>query len=126
MSSSLSILLIISLKNFAIDNEFKDCKSCFEYIKVKDKILMLNCSGCNKNHKQYFNKYLTKRSANTYEFCNEDINIFVLMLRKGVYPYEYINISERFNETLLSGKKKRKRLHMLIKNTQKEYGKTLK
>ena len=37
--------------------------------------------------------------ANIHEFCNEDINKFILLLRKGVYPYEYIDSWGRFNET---------------------------
>ena len=32
------------------------------------------------------------------------INKFILLLRKGVYPYEYMNSWERFNEKLSSGK----------------------
>ena len=39
------------------------------------------------------------------EFCNEGINKFILLLRKGVYPYEYIDIWERFDETLLPDKR---------------------
>ena len=34
-----------------------------------------------------------------------DLNKFVLSLRKGVYPYEYMDSCERFNETLLPPKK---------------------
>ena len=34
-----------------------------------------------------------------YQFCNGDLNKFVLLLRKGVYPYEYTDSWERFNET---------------------------
>ena len=37
--------------------------------------------------------------ANIHEFRNEDINKFILLLRKGVYPYEYIDSWGRFNET---------------------------
>ena len=48
---------------------------------------------------------LIKKFPNVYQFCNEDINKFVLLLRKGVYPYEYIDGWERFNETLLPDKK---------------------
>ena len=39
------------------------------------------------HRKNHFNKDLIKRFANIYEFCNEDINKFILLLRKGVYPY---------------------------------------
>ena len=51
-----------------------------------------------------FNKELIKRFANIYEFCKRNINKFILLLRKGVYPYEYMDSWERFNETLLSNK----------------------
>ena len=46
-----------------------------------------------------------KRFANTFEFCNGDTNKFILLLRKGVYPYEYMDSWERFNETSLPDKK---------------------
>ena len=35
----------------------------------------------------------------TYEFCNGDLNKFILLLRKGVYPYEYMDSWQRFDET---------------------------
>ena len=52
------------------------------------------------------------------------------MLRKGVYPYEYIDSWKRFDETLLPEKcfysnLNMKSLQMLIISTQKEYGKVL-
>ena len=53
--------------------------------------------------KKDFNKDLINRFASTYEFCNEDINKFILLLRKGIYPYEYID-SWVFDETSLSDK----------------------
>ena len=40
-----------------------------------------------------------------YKFCNDDINKFDLLLRKGVYPYEYMDGWERFDETSLPDKK---------------------
>ena len=33
------------------------------------------------------------------------INNLILLLRKGVYPYEYMDDWEKFNETLLPEKK---------------------
>ena len=35
---------------------------------------------------------------------NNDINKFILLLRKGVYPYEYMDDWEKFNETKLPEK----------------------
>ena len=42
---------------------------------------------------------LIKKFPNIHQFCNEDINKFILLLSKGVYPYEYSDSWERFNET---------------------------
>ena len=40
-----------------------------------------------------------------YQFCNGDINKFVLLLRKGVYPYEYMDSWQKFDEKRLPPKK---------------------
>ena len=48
---------------------------------------------------------LIKKFPNTHQFCNEDINKLVLLLRKSVYPYEYMNSWERLDETSLPDKK---------------------
>ena len=40
-----------------------------------------------------------KKFPNIHQFCNGDIKKFVSLLRKGVYPYEYIDSWERFDET---------------------------
>ena len=34
---------------------------------------------------------LIKKFPNTYTFCNNDINNFILLLRKRLYPYEYMD-----------------------------------
>ena len=44
-----------------------------------------------KNQKKDLNKDLVKRFSNEYEFCNGNINKFILLLRKGVDPYEYMD-----------------------------------
>ena len=41
--------------------------------------------------KKNFNEELIERFPNTYKFCNGDLNKFILLLRKGVYPYEYMD-----------------------------------
>ena len=38
--------------------------------------------------------------------CKDGNKIFVLLLRKGVYPYEYMDNWNRFNETSLPSKEK--------------------
>ena len=44
---------------------------------------------------------LIEKFPNTYQLCNKDLNKFALLLRKGVYPYEYMDNWERFNEESL-------------------------
>ena len=61
-----------------------DCKSYLGYMIIKDDQLMLRCFERKENYKKNF----IKRFENTYEFCDRDINKFILLLRKGVYPYE--------------------------------------
>ena len=52
------------------------------------------------------NVVLIKRFYNTYQLCDNDINKFNLLLRKGVYPYENMDSWKRFNETELPSKDK--------------------
>ena len=42
---------------------------------------------------------------NAYRFCIGDLNKFILFLRKGVYPYEYMDTWEKCDETPLPDKK---------------------
>ena len=58
---------------------------------VKDGQLIFKCSKCHKNHTKDFNKDLINRLASTYKFCDGDINKFILLLTKEVYPYKYMN-----------------------------------
>ena len=61
------------------------------------------CKECNDKSYKSINE-LTEKFPNTYQFCNKDLNKFVLLLRKGVYPYEYIDSWEKFKETSLPDK----------------------
>ena len=49
-------------------------------------------------------KGLTEKFPSVYQFCNGNLNKFVLLLRKGVYPYEYMDSWEKFDETTLPPK----------------------
>ena len=112
MSSSLS-KLVDNLSEGIHNNKSADCKSNPDYIKTKNEKLILECYNCKQRYKKKFNKELMKRFASTYEFCNNDttgsssserITKFILLLRKGVYHYEYMDNWERFNETSLPSK----------------------
>ena len=103
MSTSLS-KLVDNLSEGLHNNRCVDCKSCLDYMKTKDEKLILRCFSCKKNYEKDFNKELIKRFANTYSFCSKDLNKFILLLRKGVYPYEYMDNWERFDETSLPDK----------------------
>ena len=47
---------------------------------------------------------LIKRFSNAHKFCNNDLNKFILLLRNGVYLYEYMDSLGRFDETSLPDK----------------------
>ena len=47
---------------------------------------------------------LIEKFHNTYQLCNKDLNKFALLLREGVYPYEYMDSQEKFNEESLPDK----------------------
>ena len=72
---------------------------------MKDSLsdLVDNLSELKINKK--YSDALIKRFYNTY-LSDDDINKFKLLLRKGVYPYEYMDSWKRFNETELPSKDK--------------------
>ena len=82
----------------------KHIKSECDYIGFRYNRLNYKCKECgNICHKSI--NGLIKKFPRIYKFCNGDLNKFVLLLRKGVYPYEYMDSWERFDETSLPDKK---------------------
>ena len=86
----------------------KECKGCQErrqiksvcnFIGLKNNKLNFECKECKKIWFKPVNE-LIKKFPNIYQFYNGEINKFVLLLRKGIYPYEYMDSWERFDETL--------------------------
>ena len=91
----------------------KDCKKCMEienirseceFIRLKGNRLHYKCKECNETSAKSVND-LIEKFPRMYQLCNGDLNKFVLLLRKGVYPYEYMDSWKRFNETSLPPKK---------------------
>ena len=103
MSTSLSNLVNNLSEGFHND-KCTNCKSCLDYMTTKDEQLIFRRFRCKKNYEKDFNKELIQRFADIYGFCNGDLNKFTFLLRKGVYPYEYMDSWKRFNETSLSDK----------------------
>ena len=78
------------------------CNSSLEYISISKKgRLLFECFGCKRRYRRKFDKTLTKKFKNTYNFCNGDIDKFMFLLRKSIYPYEHMDDWSRFDEEQL-------------------------
>ena len=73
-------------------------------ILIEYNLIEYKCLCCNKNYQKKFNGNLKKRFFNTYRLSKHDINKFILLLQKVVYPYEYMDDWEKFSETSLPEK----------------------
>ena len=65
----------------------------------------VECKSCTENNRCEECKKLTegliKKFPSVYQFCKSNLNKFVLLLRKGVYPYEDMDNWRKFDETIL-------------------------
>ena len=82
----------------------KIIKSECDFIGFKNKRLNYKCKKCRKICFKSING-LIKKFSNTYQFCKDVLNKFILLLRKGVYPYEDMDNWEKFNEISSPDKK---------------------
>ena len=69
----------------------------------------IECKSCTENNRcEEYKKLiegLIKTFPSIYQFCNGNLNKFVLLLRKDVYPYKDMDSWEKFDETSLRDKK---------------------
>ena len=103
MATSLS-KLVDNLTENVHNDKCDKCKSNLCFMRVMNETLLFKCIDCKKEYEKGFNKELLERFSNTYEFCGNDLNKFLILLRKGVYPYEYMDGWNKFNEKALPGK----------------------
>ena len=105
MATSLSELVYNTSGIFRMEimqRKNKNSECCF--VGLKNDRLIYKCKECKEEWKRPLNK-LIENFPNTYQFWNGDLNKFVMSLRKGVFPYEYMDSWEKFNETALPPKK---------------------
>ena len=95
MSTSLSNLVDNLSGVYGMERK-KNTLNC-EFIEFKNGILIYKRKECKKSHTKLANESI-KNFPTLYKFCNGDLNKFFLLLRKGIYPYEYIDSWERFDE----------------------------
>ena len=103
MATSLSKLVDNLTDNIHNDKCIK-YKSNLCFVRAMNETLLFKCIDCEKEYEKEFNKELLERFSNTYEFCDNDLNTFLILLKKGVYPYEYMDGWDRFNEKVLPDK----------------------
>ena len=67
--------------------ENPDFEYCFVKLNNDDK-LVYKCGECKNEWEEPLDHKLIENFPGVYEFSEGDLEIFVLLLRKGVYPYE--------------------------------------
>ena len=103
MATSLSKLVDNLTDNIHNDKCIK-CKSNLCFVRAMNEKLIFKCIDCEKVYEKEFNKELIERFAKTYKFCDNDLSKFIMLLRKGVYPYECMDEWDEFNEKIIPGK----------------------
>ena len=83
--------------------ERKKIKLNCEFIGFKNGRLNYKCKECKKWCTKEANGSI-KNFPTFYKFCNGDLNKYSLLLRKGIYPYEYRDSWERFDENTIPPK----------------------
>ena len=89
-----------------------ECKSCMEKIKInseccfvalKNNRLIYRWKECKEEWKRPI-EGLIRKFLSIIQFWNGGLNKFILLLRKGVYPYEDMDNWEKFDETTIPPK----------------------
>ena len=90
MATSLSKLVDNLTEKIHNDKCIK-CMYNLCFVNAINETLSFECLDCKKEYQKNINNKLKEKFSNVYEFCGYDLNKFVSLLRKGVYPYEYMD-----------------------------------
>ena len=78
-----------------------NCDSFPDYTSTKKGKLLFECLDCKRRYSRRLTEKLEKKLKtkfkNTYRFCKGDIDKFIFLLRKYIYPYEYMDDWSRFD-----------------------------
>ena len=83
MATSLS-KLVDNLTDNIRNDKCDKCKSNLCFVNAMNEKLIFKCIDCEKEYEKEFKKELLERFANTYKFCDNDLNKLLILLRKGV------------------------------------------
>ena len=100
MATSLS-KLVDNLTESIHNDRCNKCESNLCFVNAMNETLTFECVDCKKEYKKDINNNnnkLKERFSNVYDFCGYDMNKFITLLRKGVYPYEYMDERNKFDE----------------------------
>ena len=103
MTTSLS-KLVDNLTEGIHNDKCNKCESNLCFVNAMNETLTFECVDCKKEYIKDINNKLKERFSNVYEFCGYDMNKFITLLRKGVYPYEYMDEWNKFDEKELPSK----------------------
>ena len=74
----------------------KDYDFFLEYEILQDNLIKSKCLSCNKDYSNKLDENLKKLFKNTC-FSDNDVCKFILLLRKSVYLYEYMDDCQKFS-----------------------------
>ena len=98
LSSIVDDLSVINKKESESENKFID--------NIRSMLTSLSCllDDLSEINRKISLIELIEKFPITYQLCNKDHNKFMLLLRKGIYSYEYMDSWQRFDEESLPDK----------------------
>ena len=103
LSQSINKISEIDTKISQIDNN-KPKNESIDNMRSMTALLIQSIDKVSEIDKKISYAPLVEKFPNTYQLCNNDLNKFTLLLRKGFYTYEYMDSWKRFKEESLPDK----------------------